>query len=781
LREARGRSGRRGDDRTAGEAALALGRLMLVRGQPSEALRAFDSARHHLDRARLPAEAVRAAVFAGLAETDAGCWREAEAGLHAAATAADRIGNADARRLAGLALARCLYWQGRIDAAIDALALVPFDLGGSPAAEPAGAHQVREPAEVVPESHAWPAGLDPFAFGAMATSVARACLAARLAIAGRDLQAAGQAAQEACARAARSLNPTERAAACLAMASVHGATGNVDGLRRQVAEGLEAARRARAPLRAVRLRLVLADGLRRAGRPADARAVKSRLERLDARRLPAVVRLPLQRVLRGGRDRCLATVDTRHGGPGRRVAAAVVGPCPPDPVVEVLTVCQETEDEGLALAKAVSIVRGRVGARSVACLGLDQDRMVGLAAEGPGGVSDALCRRVIGGGLDPVPALSVLGGEAGVPVRLGGRLIGLLVGRWLEATPPQWARVGTVLAAVAAAVAPCVRAALDRRADPVVPAPWGMLGVSEAVATLRREVARAAGAPFSVVVEGESGSGKELVARSLHRLGPRRAGAFYALNCATLSDELADAELFGHARGAFTGAVAERRGLFEEAHRGTLMLDEVTELSGRAQAKLLRVLQEGEVRRVGESLPRAVDVRVVAATNRPLRAAVGAGLFRRDLLYRLEVIRIVVPPLRTRVEDIPVLAAHFWAEATKQLGSRATLAPTTLAALARYDWPGNVRELQNVVAALAVAVGRRGSAGPERLPHPIAGRAERESSLTLEGARRLFEAGFVRAALARAGGRRARAAAALGVTRQGLAKLVARLGLEPSA
>jgi transcriptional regulator with PAS, ATPase and Fis domain len=171
-------------------------------------------------------------------------------------------------------------------------------------------------------------------------------------------------------------------------------------------------------------------------------------------------------------------------------------------------------------------------------------------------------------------------------------------------------------------------------------------------------------------------------------------------------------------------------------------------------------------------------VRIVAATNRPLHPAVEAGVFRRDLLYRLEVIRIVVPPLRARTEDIPVLAAHFWREATARVESRCTLAPATLAALARYDWPGNVRELQNVMAALAVAVGRRGSVGPERLAGIIAGQVFATTAPNLEEARRVFEARFVRAALARAGGRRAQAASDLGLTRQGLAKLMARLGIE---
>jgi two-component system response regulator HydG len=261
-------------------------------------------------------------------------------------------------------------------------------------------------------------------------------------------------------------------------------------------------------------------------------------------------------------------------------------------------------------------------------------------------------------------------------------------------------------------------------------------------------------------------------------LGSRREKRFCALNCAALTDDLLEAELFGHARGAFTGAIAERAGLFEEAHGGTLLLDEIGELSARAQAKLLRVIQEGEVRRIGENFVRSIDVRLVAASNRSLREQAHAGHFRQDLLYRLDVIRIIVPPLRERVEDIPALATFFWGRAIARTGSHATLSPATVAALARYDWPGNVRELQNAMAALAVVAPRRGSVGPACLPTMIAELASTSGASTLEDARRMFERRFVRAALARTGGHRGRAAASLGLSRQGFAKLLARLKLD---
>jgi transcriptional regulator with PAS, ATPase and Fis domain len=296
---------------------------------------------------------------------------------------------------------------------------------------------------------------------------------------------------------------------------------------------------------------------------------------------------------------------------------------------------------------------------------------------------------------------------------------------------------------------------------------------------VREEVRRAAQAPYPVLVQGESGSGKELVARAIHARSGRRARKFCAINCAALSDDLLEAELFGHARGAFTGAVGERAGLFEEADQGTIFLDEAGELSGRAQAKLLRVLQEGEIRRVGENVPRKVDARVVAATNRCLEAEVAAGRFRADLRFRLDVVRIVLPPLRDRADEVPGLARRIWSETIDRVGSRATLGDDVLAALARYDWPGNVREMQNVMASLAVNGPRRGRIHASLLPAHVA-RAGAAASVGFEEARLEFERRFVRAALARAGGRRTAAANQLGVSRQGLAKIIKRLGIVES-
>jgi transcriptional regulator with PAS, ATPase and Fis domain len=303
-----------------------------------------------------------------------------------------------------------------------------------------------------------------------------------------------------------------------------------------------------------------------------------------------------------------------------------------------------------------------------------------------------------------------------------------------------------------------------------------LVGGSGVMADVRRAVARAAGAPFSVLIEGESGVGKELVARAIHQLGPRRDRRFCDVNCAALPDDLFEAELFGHARGAFTGAVADRAGLVEDADGGTLFLDEVADLSARAQAKLLRVVQQQEVRRVGETFTRKIDVRFVSAANRDLRAECEQGRFRQDLLYRLDVIRIRIPPLRERPEDIPALTQHFWAAARARVDGTASLSHGVLAALARYHWPGNVRELQNVLSALAVAAPTRGQVRAALLPAVITG-ATPVTAARLSAARSQWERRFVEIALARAGGSRSRAARDLGLSRQGLLKVLERLRL----
>ena len=229
--------------------------------------------------------------------------------------------------------------------------------------------------------------------------------------------------------------------------------------------------------------------------------------------------------------------------------------------------------------------------------------------------------------------------------------------------------------------------------------------VVAASAPMRRVLelaARVAPHATTVLVTGESGTGKEVIARAVHRMSPRRDRAFVAVNCAAIPEQLLESELFGHARGAFTGAVSERRGLFEEADGGTLLLDEIGDLPASLQAKLLRVLQEGTLRRVGETRERRVDVRLIAATARDLEHEVGAGRFREDLFYRLNVVHVAIPPLRERPEDVEELAAVLLERAAARAGRRLRFGPGVVAALRESPWPGNVRELENAIERAVV-------------------------------------------------------------------------------
>src|SRR5512142_1069005 len=228
-----------------------------------------------------------------------------------------------------------------------------------------------------------------------------------------------------------------------------------------------------------------------------------------------------------------------------------------------------------------------------------------------------------------------------------------------------------------------------------------IVGTSPAIREVLERVQRVAATDATVLLTGESGTGKELVARALHASSRRSGGPFVPVNCAAITETLLESELFGHARGAFTGATKARRGLFEEAHGGTLFIDEVGETTPGFQAKLLRALQDGEIRRVGESTPVQVDVRVVAATNQDLRRAIAERRFREDLFYRLAVVPIRIPPLRERREDVPLLAAHFLERFTARTGGQKVLTGEAAARLLEHAWPGNVRELENVIAQAA--------------------------------------------------------------------------------
>jgi len=231
----------------------------------------------------------------------------------------------------------------------------------------------------------------------------------------------------------------------------------------------------------------------------------------------------------------------------------------------------------------------------------------------------------------------------------------------------------------------------------------GIVGYGRAMREVLERVERVARSRATVLVRGESGTGKELIARALHDASPRTAHPFVAVNCAALPDSLLESELFGHEKGAFTGAAAAQKGRFELANGGTLFLDEVGELSLPAQSKLLRALQERQIERVGGRRPLAVDVRIVAATNKDLEAAVARGEFRLDLFHRLSVVTVTLPPLRQRREDVAALAEHFLRELAKENGREARLSPGALEALVAFDWPGNVRQLRNVIEGALVS------------------------------------------------------------------------------
>jgi len=245
-----------------------------------------------------------------------------------------------------------------------------------------------------------------------------------------------------------------------------------------------------------------------------------------------------------------------------------------------------------------------------------------------------------------------------------------------------------------------------------------VLGESRAMAAVLATVERIAASDANVLIEGESGTGKGLMAQSVHQQSRRSQGPFLAINCSGFQDQLLESELFGHEKGAFTGAVALKQGLFEVADRGTLFLDEVAEMSPAMQAKLLQVLDSREFRRVGGTRLHRVDVRIVAATNKSMQREVEAGRFREDLYYRLNVVNILVPPLRERREDIPVLAEHFLARFQASAGVRKTLSPDALQSLIEYPWPGNVRELSNIIERLVILT-PGGVIGSDALPANI--------------------------------------------------------------
>ncbi|MFN3486295.1 MAG: sigma-54 interaction domain-containing protein, partial [Planctomycetota bacterium] len=281
----------------------------------------------------------------------------------------------------------------------------------------------------------------------------------------------------------------------------------------------------------------------------------------------------------------------------------------------------------------------------------------------------------------------------------------------------------------------------------------------------------------TVLIIGESGTGKELVARAIHANSPRRGNHFVALNCAALSDTILESELFGHEKGAFTGAMYTHKGRFEYAHGGTLFLDEIGDMPLTVQIKLLRVIEYGEIFRVGSNEPIKVDVRLIAATNKDLPALIREGKFREDLYYRLKVVTIEMPPLRDRLEDLPLLVQHFLAEFSQTYGKKAPeLTPQAMELLYDYSWPGNVRELRNCIESMVV-LDKDGKVDVEDIPryvrHPApAGTGSAVSGVNLEEG----EKERIRKALALCEGNREKAARMLGIGERTLYRKIKRYG-----
>ena len=332
-----------------------------------------------------------------------------------------------------------------------------------------------------------------------------------------------------------------------------------------------------------------------------------------------------------------------------------------------------------------------------------------------------------------------------------------------------------------------VHRALGRRAEAQASLPvadeelGGVVGRSPAMVDVYKTIARVAPGRTTVLVLGESGTGKELVASAIHRHSPRRKAPFVAVDCAALTETLLESELFGHVRGAFTGAIADKPGLFAEADGGTIFLDEIGDVSPALQAKLLRVLQEHQIRPVGGTEWRRVDVRVIAATNRDLAEAVTAGRFREDLYYRLKVVTIALPPLRERREDVPLLVEHLVRRAARECRKQVTgVTEAALALLSSYHWPGNVRELAHVLER-GVALAQHDVLTADDLPPELRQPSARPAPDPADDRPTLAELKrrYIRRVLDESGGNMTRAASVLGVDRRSLYRMLQRYGMAP--
>jgi DNA-binding NtrC family response regulator len=726
LRDVAGTLTRRGRLVHAARTLITLGQAILERGRAADADRVLEDAAIAAGNGSSEELIADARIWQAAARTDAGRLTEAES-LCRAVMAAGRLDSASRVR-AHATLARILLWQARVSeaAALDLAVDAEHDLDATSASF-VGATSVRV---LIANGRLFEAGVR-----------ARQLLTAT--IGGSAL---------------------ERLIASMAHFRVLAEAGDLPLAWDRLREAAALGRDARAPLRVARARLVWAAALAKAGRGSEARHELKRLGRLCAAAPPLLrraVRDALRQMEAGG-----SSIECNRVRSLPDAAAAV----------RLVTLAYGEERDSEAVRRVLESVADAAQTSRIDLCSVDAGPTSTIMSVGRG-LPTRLGDRVLDAGIVLGPEATDPGHELGVPARRGNRVAAAIVARWpADRIPPSGVR--ELLEIAAAVVCPRVEAMLttarvSAQAATSVPE---LVGTSAAIADVRAAIARSAAAPFAVLIQGESGVGKELVARAIHQLSARRERRFCDVNCAALPEELLESELFGHARGAFTGAVSDRPGLFEAAHGGTVFLDELADLSARAQAKLLRVLQQHEVRRVGETFSRPVDVRLVTAANRDMSVEAESKRFRQDLLYRLDVIRIRIPPLRERPEDIALLAQHFWQASAPRVGTTAVLTHGVFAALSRYHWPGNVRELQNVMAALAVAAPSRGYVRTPLLPPAIAGAAA-VTSARLADARAQFERRAIESALARAGGNRTRAARELGLSRQGLLKMMARLGL----
>jgi two-component system, NtrC family, response regulator HupR/HoxA len=405
---------------------------------------------------------------------------------------------------------------------------------------------------------------------------------------------------------------------------------------------------------------------------------------------------------------------------------------------------------------------------------------------------------------DATPALGACHAglrELAVPIRAGGRLAGaLLCGGFVErgeVSPgdvPGLAQADLetlrqLLTEAGEAIASHLEASV-RRPTGDLESPYAtrysydaIVGRSAAMQELYAMLDRVVDSESTVLIQGENGTGKELVARAIHYNSPRKSRRFVVQNCSAFNDNLLDSELFGHRRGAFTGAYADKRGLFEVADTGTFFLDEVGDMSPSLQVKVLRVIQEGTFMPVGDTESRRVDVRLIAATNRDLQTMVARGTFRQDLFYRLNVINLLIPPLRERRDDIELLIEHFLARHARGRRGRKRLSAECHQRLLDYPWPGNVRELENELERLVVLSGPSTEIGAEhlspRIREPDEAETSSEEPATLPAAVQALERRMIADALARCDGNKTHAARELDISRRNLIRLVQKYELEP--